>query len=166
MSHPAFAPEPNPDHPALHREPGVEPTRVHRVTTACIKRRPVFADPRVASIAADTIADPAKWLGASLLCWVLMPDHWQGLIRLHSDVRLASIVASMKGRAARAMNAATCRKGVVWMPGFSDHPVHEEQDVLNAARYLVANPKRAGLVRRIDDYPYWDAVWLDKTRRG
>jgi hypothetical protein len=29
-----------------------------------------------------------------------------------------------------------------------------------AARYLVANPLRPGLVERIGDYPYWNAVWL------
>jgi len=28
------------------------------------------------------------------------------------------------------------------------------------ARYIVANPLRAGLVERIGDYPLWDATWL------
>jgi len=28
------------------------------------------------------------------------------------------------------------------------------------ARYIVANPIRAGLVDNIGQYPYWDAVWL------
>jgi len=28
------------------------------------------------------------------------------------------------------------------------------------ARYIVANPLRAGLVERLGDYPLWDAVWL------
>jgi putative transposase len=28
------------------------------------------------------------------------------------------------------------------------------------ARYVVANPLRAGLAGTIGDYPYWDAVWL------
>ena len=30
----------------------------------------------------------------------------------------------------------------------------------DVARYIVANPLRAGLVERVGDYPYWDAVWL------
>ena len=29
-----------------------------------------------------------------------------------------------------------------------------------AARYIVANPLRAGLVKQIGDYPLWDAIWL------
>jgi hypothetical protein len=28
------------------------------------------------------------------------------------------------------------------------------------ARYIIANPLRAGLVDRIGDYPLWDAMWL------
>jgi hypothetical protein len=29
------------------------------------------------------------------------------------------------------------------------------------ARYVVANPLRAGLVQTLRNYPLWDAVWLD-----
>ena len=29
-----------------------------------------------------------------------------------------------------------------------------------AARYLVANPVRAGLVARAGDYSHWDAIWV------
>jgi hypothetical protein len=28
------------------------------------------------------------------------------------------------------------------------------------ARYIVANPLRAGLVSRVGHYPFWNAVWL------
>jgi hypothetical protein len=30
----------------------------------------------------------------------------------------------------------------------------------SVARYIVANPVRAGLVRRVQDYPLWDALWV------
>ena len=35
------------------------------------------------------------------------------------------------------------------------------EDLVGVARYIVANPVRAGLVNRVGEYPYWDAVWLD-----
>jgi hypothetical protein len=28
------------------------------------------------------------------------------------------------------------------------------------ARYIIANPMRQGLVKKIDDYPLWDAIWI------
>ena len=30
----------------------------------------------------------------------------------------------------------------------------------DVARYIVANPLRAGLVKKLADYPFWNAVWL------
>ena len=69
-----------------------------------------------------------------------------------------------KGRVARAVNLARGRGGTVWMPGFHDHALRHERDILPSARYIVANPLRAGLVDRLGRYPYWDAVWLDAAK--
>jgi hypothetical protein len=33
-------------------------------------------------------------------------------------------------------------------------------DLQSVARYIVANPLRAGLVKHLGDYPLWDAIWL------
>jgi hypothetical protein len=57
--------------------------------------------------------------------------------------------------------AAGCRshKGV-WQPGYFDRALRAEEDVREVARYIVANPLRAGLCRQIGDYPLWDALWL------
>ena len=41
-----------------------------------------------------------------------------------------------------------------------DHALRKDEDVKKIARYIIANPLRAGLVEKIEDYPYWDAVWL------
>ena len=49
----------------------------------------------------------------------------------------------------------------VFQKGFYDHAVRDDEDLRALARYLVANPVRAGLVDRVNDYPHWDAVWLD-----
>jgi hypothetical protein len=48
----------------------------------------------------------------------------------------------------------------VWQTSFHDHALRREEDVLSVARFVVANPLRAGLVKSLRDYPHWDAVWL------
>lgn len=50
--------------------------------------------------------------------------------------------------------------GGLWQPGFHDRAIRRQQDVRKAARYIVANPLRAGLVTDVLKYPYWDAVWM------
>ncbi len=32
--------------------------------------------------------------------------------------------------------------------------------MIDIARYIIANPLHAGLVKQVGDYPFWDAVWL------
>jgi hypothetical protein len=38
--------------------------------------------------------------------------------------------------------------------------LRKDEDLQTVARYIVANPLRAGLVEKIGDYPLWDAIWL------
>jgi uncharacterized protein with ACT and thioredoxin-like domain len=48
----------------------------------------------------------------------------------------------------------------IWQQDFHDHALRMEEDVKSVARYIVANPLRAGLVMKIGDYSHWDAKWL------
>lgn len=47
-----------------------------------------------------------------------------------------------------------------WQRGFFDRAIRREDDLVSIARYIVANPLRAGLVERIGDYAHWDSVWM------
>jgi hypothetical protein len=48
----------------------------------------------------------------------------------------------------------------LWQKSFYDHGLRSEEDLKGIARYIVANPLRAGLVEHIGEYPHWDAIWL------
>ncbi|HYG05291.1 MAG TPA: transposase [Stenotrophomonas sp.] len=137
-----------------------EAGRIYLLTTVSFQRLPLFADWRCAWAAAERVASESSWPGAELLCWVLMPDHWHGLVRLERHGDLAAAMRQAKGSMARAVNLARGRGGIVWEPGFHDRALRREQDLMPAARYVVSNPLRAGLARRIGQYPYWDACWL------
>ncbi|MBB4592801.1 hypothetical protein FHR61_000481 [Xanthomonas arboricola] len=41
-----------------------------------------------------------------------------------------------------------------------DRALRKDDDLRIVARYLIANPLRAGMVERVGDYPFWDAIWL------
>ena len=69
----------------------------------------------------------------------------------------------LKGRSARAINARNRRAGAIWQPAYFDHALRVDANLKQVARYIVANPLRAGLVQKLGDYPHWDAVWLDDS---
>ena len=94
------------------------------------------------------------------LAWVVMPDHVHWLFQLGESTTLASVVKGFKARSAHRVNRYLNRRGGLWQKAYYDHAVREEEDIRAIARYIVANPLRAGLVENIGDYPHWDAIWL------
>lgn len=61
---------------------------------------------------------------------------------------------------AKSPQISLSRQGRLWQPGFHDHAVRREESLEAIARYIVANPLRAGLVKKVGDYPLWDAIWV------
>ncbi|MHB1531192.1 REP-associated tyrosine transposase [Acidithiobacillus sp.] len=101
---------------------------------------------------------PALLADARMLAWVLMPDHVHWLLQLGAATPIDELVIRLKSASARQVNRVLARTGPLWSTAYHDHVLREEDDLRAAARYLIANPLRAGLVQRVGDYPFWDAV--------
>jgi len=148
-----------PGHRALRAGRTSQPGGIYLVTFVTRGRQPLFRDFPLACAACATFVSSADRESATLLAWVLMPDHFHGLIRLDGNRPLPRVVQRMKSVASRA-----CRTRhpdmAIWARAFHDHALREDEDLCHAARYLVANPVRAGLVEHVHDYPFWDAIWL------
>jgi REP element-mobilizing transposase RayT len=133
-----------------------EPGREYLVTAVVEGRIALFADLGAARACIRALAESdGHWLA-----WVLMPDHFHGLLSLNGDADLSGTVGRFKGLSARAVNRLLDRRGPLWQPGFHDRALRRDEDRVAVARYIVANPLRAGLVSRLADYPHWDSVWL------
>jgi len=95
------------------------------------------------------------------LTWVLMPDHFHGLIRLGVvDENLSKAVGALKGASSFVINKHLGSKGKLWQSSFYDRALRTDDDRKNIARYIVANPLRKKLVRNISNYPFWNSVYL------
>ena len=136
-----------------------EANRAYLLTTVTHQRHTIFQDWRLARL---LIADMRRLHDQQLvqsLAWVVMPDHLHWLIQLQ-EIPLPKLVLQLKSRSAIAINKARNASGRVWQKGFHDHALRKEEGLTATARYIVANPLRAGLVQRVGDYPHWDAIWL------
>ena len=151
--------EPRSGHRALRKGRVSVPNGVYHLTIATAGRAPVFADPPAAVAACRCFHDPALLPGARMLAWVLMPDHAHWLLQLGETEPLHRVVARLKTISAERVNECG-RAGRVWSRAYHDRALRDDEDTATVARYIVANPLRAGLARRVGDYPYWNAVWL------
>ncbi len=94
------------------------------------------------------------------LAWTLIPDHLHWLLQLTSQKQLSEVMHYLKGRSARIINKMANQRTPVWQRAYYDHALRNDENLRSIARYLVANPLRAGLVKHIGDYPLWDAIWI------
>ena len=137
------------------------PGQPYLVTTVTNERKPLFRDYDRACIMARTMNCSDPQLPCRSLAWVVMPDHVHWLLNTQEERSLSGIVRLLKGRVSRALNLYDRSPGRrVWQSGFHDHALRKEEDLQATARYIVANPLRAGLVADIGEYPFWNAVWL------
>ena len=132
---------------------------IYLLSTVVLNRRPVFRDFRLGRCVVREMMDAQRWSQAQSLAWVLMPDHLHWLVQLQ-EASLHNLMRQVKSRSTKAVNDACGSKGQLWQAGFHDRALRKEEDLRATARYVVANPVRAGLVAKVGDYPLWDAVWL------
>ncbi|WP_150305926.1 REP-associated tyrosine transposase [Pseudomonas saliphila] len=130
-----------------------EPGRLYLITAVTLNREPVFAKLANARTLINVFRAESELKQVRTWAFVVMPDHFHWMVQLN-DEALSHVVGRVKGIAARRLGRA------IWQDGFHDRALRQEHDLKAMARYVVANPIRAGIVDSVADYPHWDAVWL------
>ncbi|TXI45387.1 MAG: transposase [Lysobacter sp.] len=157
-----YRPPPASGYRALRKGRVSVPHHAYLVTAVVAEREPRFQHRTTAEAAAGALTQNALWTSSRLLCWVLMPDHLHALVQLGAGEPLHALVRRMKCNTAAAANRADGRTGAVWTTGYHDRAIRGEHQLQSAARYIIANPLRAGLVESISEYPYWGDIWFDR----
>jgi putative transposase len=128
--------------------------QIYLVTAVTLNRAPVFADFIAARVLIGALRTAQTSCRAVTLAFVVMPDHLHWLLSLGAGANLTAEVQAVKSVTAHRLG------GKVWQRGFHDRAIRREEDLPAVARYVVANPVRAGLVGRVGAYSHWDAVWV------
>ncbi len=129
------------------------------ITFVCHNRQRHFENDLAARVFCQQISINERMHGCAWQAWVLMPDHFHGLLRLGRS-SLGKTVGHLKGVSAKRINDALLEQVFSWQSAYFDRALRVDEDRVAVARYIVANPIRSGLVTRIHDYPYWNAIWL------
>lgn len=135
--------------------------QIYHVRSSTAGRKPVFKDFALGREVVKGMRFLHERGDVESLAFVVMPDHFHWLFNLAGSRSLDAVVQSLKRHTARVVNQRLgCIGSVLWQPGFYDRAVRKEEDLDTLARYIVANPARAGLCSSIWNYSLWDAVWL------
>ncbi|AYN14894.1 transposase [Pseudomonas monteilii] len=135
------------------------PGSMYLLTTVTNNRKQLFSNFWLARAVVQQLRQAERELACKSLAWVVMPDHVHWLIQLN-DSTLSSLMRRFKSRSSHALYQQGMKREKVWQAGYQDHALRQEEDVRKIARYVICNPLRAGLAKKIGDYPHWDAAWL------
>lgn len=130
--------------------------RAYHVTTGTRGRERLFEDFGRARLVVRELNRLDEEGRTATLCFVLMPDHLHWLFTLREG-SLPDAMQRFKGRSSRR----ACHP--LWQANYFDHALRRDESVVAVARYILANPLRAGLASTLGDYPHWDARWLDSA---
>lgn len=136
--------------------------QIYMVTSTVRGRRPVFSDWQIGRLLVAQFREAQELGFAHSLAWVVMPDHFHWMFELQQTT-VNKLVQRVKSKSGIAVNKARGTTGSIWQDGYHDVAVRREEDVVRFARYIVANPLRAGLVRSLGDYALWDPIWLQPS---
>ena len=119
------------------------------ITLGCrLRGRNQLAVPEVAKALLQTIHhrnDNGTWY---VHLAVLMPDHLHMLISFpQSEKRLQTIISKWKEWTAKTL-------GISWQRDFFEHRLRKEESFREKADYIFANPVRARLVEKGEDWTY------------
>ena len=143
-----------------------ENQQIYLVTTVTHKRQKIFTNFTLGRIVIQAMKHQHQQQKVNSLAFVIMPDHFHWLFALQNDTSLAEVMKSVKGSAGYKIQKTRREQGELtnsqplWQDGYHDHAVRKEEDLQQMARYIIANPLRAGIVKSVADYPLWDATWL------
>ena len=78
---------------------------------------------------------------------LLMPDHVHMLATFGPSAGMKTVIRNWKRYTAR-------HAGIDWQRDFFDHRLRNDESFTDKANYILNNPVRAGLVARVEDWPY------------
>ena len=126
---------------------------VYHVTSRGDDRRGIFLEDTDRVSFLEVLADVVKRFGWICHAYCLMTNHYHVLIET-PNANLSRGMRHLNGVYTQRFNRAHGRVGHVMQGRFKSIVVEKESHLLELARYVVLNPVRAQMVRRVGDWKW------------
>ena len=93
-------------------------------------------------------------VGWQVLCWCLMTTHYHLLVVVPGDRRVSWAMQTVNSVYAREFNTRHRRRGHLFGDRFADTLVESDPQCKRTIAYILENPVRAGMVKRVEDWPW------------
>jgi putative transposase len=128
-------------------------------------KQAIFLDDRDHEVFLDLMAEVLSRFSWKCLAYCLMPNHYHLVVRTQG-ADLSRGMRQLNGVYAQRFNARHDRVGHVFQGRFGATLIQADEHLLQAIRYVVLNPLRAGLVSRPEEWPWSSQRELLRPTRG
>ena len=133
----------------------IDPNGYYHVTVCGNDGRVIYETRRDAKDFLARLAEQVRRREWICLAYCLMTNHYHLLLRAPTGGPSLSLgMQTLNGRYSRAFNRRYGRKHHLFRNRFGTTPVERDEHLLEAARYVVLNPVRAGLVEDPAEWPW------------
>jgi putative transposase len=138
--------------------------RAYLITIATAARLPWFREGALVDGCGRQMQSAAAIEGFELLAFVFMPDHLHILAQGSETSHVAKFIKRFKQDSGYSFKRE--HGAILWQNSYHDHILRREEDLGAVARYMAANPVRAGLVSDWEAYPYTGGSLVENARTG
>jgi len=142
----------------LSREIYENSSQIFSITICTWGRRPIFQNEAWARIILDSLETGPLREQSQKYAFCLMADHLH-LLLAPKKGNLIDLINGWKSFTANLLRknglSSPC-----WQRGFYDHALRKEEEVREAAEYIIFNPVRAGVAKDWTDYPFSWHRWM------
>jgi REP element-mobilizing transposase RayT len=128
------------------------------ITTCTADRKRILDADRTFQILREELVGAEERHGWRVGRFVVMPDHlhWFCAPAREDHRELSIFVGQFKQWTSKRIAKSLGLAPPIWQENFFDHLLRSDEAYQEKADYMWLNPVRAGLVHRIDEWPYKD----------
>jgi putative transposase len=130
------------------------PGQAHHILQRGNNRQAVFFDDEGRRLFLRWLGEAATAEGCAIHAYVLMTNHFHLAVTAANARAIPRMMQSLGRRYVGFVNRSLGRTGTLWEGRYKSTILDSESYVLACLRYIEANPLRAKIVARPEDYPW------------
>ena len=128
-------------------------TGIYHVMLRGINQQQIFADVEDYKYMLETIREYKESTGVGIYAYCLMGNHLHLLIK-ENKIELSQFIKRVGTKFVYWYNLKYKRTGHLFQDRFKSEAVENNKYFITVIRYIHQNPRKAGIVQNLSDYPY------------
>ena len=127
---------------------------IYHAVLSSVNKQIIFEEDADCKYFLDSLKKSCLVSTCNVLAYCLMDNHIHLILEMAGNESIGTLIQRIASRFVIRYNQKYERKGHLFQGRFFGEPIETEQYLINAVRYVLQNPVRAGIVSAPGEYPW------------